>query len=489
MQKKIFFIFLTFSSILLLFISTTHASNDIKPYEGIIGIHTKAGGGCCSFDEIISLCQQKKIKILITNDYFLKKFDYGYFPFKKLFFTSYEKPCIFNYGTNEYLSDLAAIDQNTEDILILPGLDVIPFYYWTGAQKKNLTCNDAQKEIFVMGLDETKIIEKMPLLSVNKFSLMYTPDILPLFLLYFIPLILSIIIYKWGGAYKYIGSVIFIFSILLLFNNLPFRNSLYDQYHGDQGIGPYAELLNYVEKNNGITFWAHPEKRFLDREDIPNSKTLPYPEVLIESNYYNGFSAFYDNAENTLAKPGNMWDKILIDYCQSERKKPVWAIGETDISLENGNQKGLSNTRTSFLLDKPDRESLINALHNGKMYVTKSNGNYRLLLNKFTVFDKENAKETISGGKISAKEPEIFIEVSAFDNFDFGKIALETCVTLIRNGEVIKVFKGPTPLSISYKDESPLKGGLGYYRIYVESDDGNLLISNPIFVKFATTIK
>jgi len=56
-------------------------------------------------------------------------------------------------------------------------------------------------------------------------------------------------------------------------------------------------------------------------------------------------------------------------------------------------------------------------------------------------------------------------------------------VSLIRGGEVVKIFKGETPLAFNFVDQDyrPRKT---YYRLDVRSKGAGRLLSNPIFVNF-----
>ena len=46
-----------------------------------------------------------------------------------------------------------------------------------------------------------------------------------------------------------------ILFVLLLFDNHPFRSSLVDQYHGDRGIKPYQEVIDFAVSKGALVFW------------------------------------------------------------------------------------------------------------------------------------------------------------------------------------------------------------------------------------------
>jgi hypothetical protein len=59
--------------------------------------------------------------------------------------------------------------------------------------------------------------------------------------------------------------------------------------------------------------------------------------------------------------------------------------------------------------------------------------------------------------------------------------------TLIRNGEVIKEETASLPYYLRWRDVDVDRQGMVYYRIKAESGPTDMLLSNPVFVKFAGT--
>ena len=54
-------------------------------------------------------------------------------------------------------------------------------------------------------------------------------------------------------------------------------------------------------------------------------------------------------------------------------------------------------------------------------------------------------------------------------------------IRLIRNGEIIQEWKETLPVGKAYEDSS-FKEGVSYYRLEVQSGNGDLVATNPIFV-------
>ena len=105
-----------------------------------------------------------------------------------------------------------------------------------------------------------------------------------------------------------------VLSGLLAANNHPFKSSRFDAYHGDPGIEPYQEVIDYAQSKNAMVFWNHLEStNHVGKEGAMAFKTLPHPEDLILSKGFTGFQAvFSDNDQGAYACNAGSGD--FIDY-------------------------------------------------------------------------------------------------------------------------------------------------------------------------------
>jgi len=297
--------------------------------------------------------------------------------------------------------------------------------------------------------------------------------------LFFAVLVLAVFLIKWRGFYRIAGIVIFIWCVVSIANSNVFRSSPFDQYHGDQGITPYQHLIDYVDSKGGLTFWNYPETKSGVRQMAPIYVDTPsYPEVLEQARDYTGFAAIYgDNI--TVTEPGNIWDRVLIAYCDGRRNRPVWGISTADFHEEGGAGEKLGNFPTIFLVQEKSRKDVLKALRNGKMYASYQ-GNYlqSVRLDEFSVCSSEGEKKGISGDEITLKEnPRIRIFLSAAEASE-----KKVRVRLIRSGELIETFEGTLPMQIYYEDRCFQPGEKVYYRMDMQGQ--GKIVSNPIFVAF-----
>ncbi|MBI3008691.1 MAG: hypothetical protein HYY56_04160, partial [Candidatus Omnitrophica bacterium] len=279
---------------------------------GVIHLHTVVSGGTKTVNEYAQMAEERGIGIVIITDHDNSKYEYG-IGLKKIFKKVVEEDSVLKFGIDKYLGLIKHAGEKNPDVMVIDGVESLPFYYWTGSYfKKNLTLNNRDKHMLVIGLDNPEDYKYMPLIA----------------------------------------------------NGL----ARYDQYHGENYVLPYQDLINYVHKKGGLTFWAHPE-----HEEVVNVKwvravTKPYYEDLLRTDGYTGFSVFYEGY-NKIGKPGGIWDRVLMEYCSGKRKKPVWAIGELD---DHGmGDRDLIDVMTIFLMKGKNHKEVLDALREGRVYAVR----------------------------------------------------------------------------------------------------------------------
>ena len=231
---------------------------------GVIHLHTVVSGGTKTVNEYAQMAEERGIGIVIITDHDNAKYEYG-IGLKKIFKKVVEEDSVLKFGIDKYLGLIKDAGERNPDVMVIDGVESFPFYYWTGSYfKKNLTLNNRDKHMLVIGLDNPEDYKYMPLIV--------------------------------NGIARY------------------------DQYHGENYVLPYQDLINYVNKKGGLTFWAHPE-----HEEVVNVKgvravTKPYYEDLLRTDGYTGFSVFYEGY-NKIGRPGGIWDKVLMEYCSGKTLK------------------------------------------------------------------------------------------------------------------------------------------------------------------------
>lgn len=275
-------------------------------------------------------------------------------------------------------------------------------------------------------------------------------------------------------------------SIVLIIN-YPFKYLSFDGYK-DYGEFPYQNMIDYVDKINKKNFseilviWAHPDAPNWTKEKLLKenklfkifTKTEKYSQSLLSTYNYDGFSIFAEGYKET-GKIGNIWDKVLLEYCLGLREKPVWCFAEVDYSK---NSNDLYVRKNILFVEKKDYVSVMNAYKKGRFYALWRNAEKELELHNFSFSNKtQNAKfgeEIIFDSELKIKGTIKFSDNSQ------QKIK----IYIIRNGSVIKLIETTTPYNLDFTD-LPEFGNKGkvYYRIFIESKYPHMIATNPVFVR------
>jgi len=453
---------------------------EYQQVAGLIDTRTTFSDGDKSLEELVKLAKERGFYVLFVNDHDRMVMEYGLYPFRNIFRKRVEKVSILKIGANKYIEEINKVSQEYPEMIIIAGVESSPFYYWTGSPlNKNLTAHNWEKHLLVMELETPEDYKNLPILHSN-LSTRYLERLLPGTSIFLIPIILGIVVMKWKGPYRLAGIAVIILSFLAIMNYHPFKSSLFDPYHGDQGILPYQELIDYVNERGGMTFWNHPETRSGIRKLNPiNLHTPPYPDHLLRSQNYTGFAALYgDNI--TITEPGREWDTTLQEYCRGKRKRPAWGISAGDYHSEKGDPLG--TYATVFLIKNKTKKEILDALKRGRMYACRRSLDSRISLDEFSVGDPATGLKGTMGEEVLCKDdPLVKLRISAQD----GK-KHNIRVRIVRNGQLIYSMKGTTPFEANIEDNSFAPGKKIYYRMDMRGG-GATVVSNPIFVKFASS--
>lgn len=492
------FVLIVFTCLFLsdsnLFVNICYAEQ-YKLIPSVIHIHTTMGNGENTPEEIVELARESGIKVVIFTDHDTMKWTYGIPPLKKIIQKVVEQNSILKYGAANYINTIEELNKKYPDMVLIHGTESIPFYYWQGSFfKKNLALVKGNEHILVLGLENPSDYEDLPSVG-NGFPGVYSIEgffkLWPVsfFLLGWCLISLSKKPFSMKHGHssskepgKVLGIICFFVGAVFFVNNFPFKTPLYDQYHGEQGVGPYQYLIDHANHNGALTFWAHPEVEKAMEQDGINIISASYEEDLLNTFDYTGIAVFSEGMRH-VGPPGGIWDKLLLQYCAGMRERPVWVIGEVDYK---GHGFSIDETQTVFLLKKKSNEEILYALATGKMYAAMGDANM-LSLNSFVVEDSKSGKLAFMGDEIVLTgKPRIRIVItvdkthksSAYKKRSFN-------IDLIRNGTVIKTFEANDSIDIAYDDDYYNPDEKIYYRLAVDTSYlFRGIVTNPIFVTF-----
>lgn len=400
------FIFLFF----LFYISRSFAF-EYKVVRGIIDIHSNISDGLYSLERTTELAGERGLSVLIFTDSALRKWEYGLWPLRNLIRKTFQEDSVLRLGVEKYFKKFTILKKKFPELVLIPGLEVSPFYYWKGNPlSKNFSINDYHKRFLVMGLSE-KDYQNLPIVG-NR-----------------------------GFGY--------------------FSLSRFDQYHGQQGIGPYQDLIDYVNQKGGLVFWAHLEMTSLQRYKGIQTYSPPHSEDLFLSQDYTGFGVTF-TSKLKVTEVGRAWDRVLLEYIEGARKRPVWIIGSLHY---DGSSRRADTVETLFFVKDNEDQDILDALREGRMYVRFDSPGPSIVLKEFSIenLGADSVQITIKGTQLPFSEP--------------------IKVELISNGKLIKSFyKSGNEWTILTQDNLFPQEQKQYYRLRI-SKGRSIILSNPIFIE------
>lgn len=404
--------------------------NPFKHVAGAIHIQTPVSGGKRTFSDYLQLARQNDIGIMVVTDHDTQKYQYGLWPLRGLIKKTVDEPSVFKYGVDNYFKLIQQANSLANDIILIDGVESIPFYYWSGSYfRDTLALNDRGKHILVVGMNDVNAYKNLPLIGNGK--------------------------------------------------------SRFNQYDGPQAYAPYQDLIDYVNSKGGLTFWAHPEAKESKSTQKIIVNTLAYPECVKATTNYTGFGVFWEGYQK-IGLPNGTWDEVLKEYADGRRANPAWAIGEID----DYGDKDLSRLVTIFMLKEKTYKAAIGALKTGKTYtVLRAKDSPPPMLDDFCIYHTAQPTIAYSGDElVTSSTPTIRIKVSFKNggNRTEKSPKMKATLKVIRHGKVIKEVNQALPITLNFKDNyKPTRPGERiYYRLEVIDEKNGRLISNPIFVKF-----
>jgi hypothetical protein len=443
---------------------------------GLMDLRTTFSDGSHSPEDLVALARLRGFRVLFFNDHHRIKLSYGVPPFRSLFKYSKEYPSIMTHSPQAYLDEISRLSRMFPDIILVPGSIISPFYYWSGSWiNGDLTVHGYDRKILAFNLTSSEDYEKVPEVE-SGFSLKHTGKRLPGLLLFIIPWAVGLLLaVKWKGKPRLTGLLILILASLAILDYNSFKGSAFTPYKGDQGISPFQETLNYIHGRGGFAFWNYPEQRSGVRKHGPvNVSTLPYPEVILESRNYTGFSAIYGD-HITATDPGKHWDQVLREYCEGKREKPVWGISTADFHEDGRLGLKLGAFPTTFLVKEFSKAGVFDAIRKGRMYCSRGDGRSWPQLDYFSVVAPNGDHARMGETLTTDGFPLIRFGVSFRGD---EKVAMT--IHVIRGGSLLRSVSGETPLEFELLDEGAPMGRMTHYRLV---DSRKHLTSNPIFVK------
>jgi hypothetical protein len=463
----------------------------VERVHAVVHVHSDLTTGDFSLEGLVGLADAQKVDALLLAENYLARVEYSLPPFRALTRVSREERSVAA-APERYLARVAEVRARLPHVLLLPGVEVVPHYHWTGSPLAlDMTVHDVQKNLLVFGVTDPAALRSLPVAgnaAAGRYTLQSALDALPVLLL----LPGAVLLARARPVRRRLGRGAFMverrrpwarglalcgLGTLALVRGWPFTVDAPPPGE-DAGAAPYQALIDHVDRLGGATVWSFPEARDIGEQRVGPVRvgwlTEPYADDLLRTFRYTAFGAVYEDT-STFELPGGGWDRLLAEYARGERSRPAWALGESGFhGLTAGKQIG--PIQTVFLAAERSEAAVLDALRAGRMYAMRRTPELGFDLSEFTA----TAGGASAGMGQTLRTPagtplEVRIAIDASDG-----AAHDVRVSLVRNGRLAVLERAATPYRTVYRettDGSPI-----VLRVEARGAQQRVL-GNPIFVR------
>ncbi len=475
----------------------------LRPLLATFHVHSTASTGGMSLDSLADRAEALGLDAILLADNFALRYEYGLPPLRGVLRGVMTFPSVVGYGVDRYLEEVAEVQARHPRVVLMPGVEVAPHYYWTGSLLGgDLTMHNSQRNVIVLGLSRAEDYASLPV-SGNPASYRWgwesagslAPGLL------FVPaawlwrkrtyrkLRVGVVRYQKVTRYRWGALALAGAAVVLLVQAWPLGQPAFSNYEDDLGYQPYQALIDTVAVRGGMTIWSMPDARDFQTKTFGGlgtvtSKTEPYPEALLTTQGYVGFGGLYED-NRTAHRPGGEWDRAIALYLAGQRPASPVLLGELGYHGPGHDTKELDRVLTVFWVRDQTSEAILEALQAGRAYaVHRYHKDFGFRLDALEVEAEQGSQRAGPGETLrleSVQPLDIRVRVSATDHR-----AHPVTVSLIRSGHVVARLSGSTPFDQRYLGDFPEGESAVAYRVEVNGE-GEVL-SNPVFVRFGTRL-
>jgi len=466
-----------------------HAAQSYERLAAIVHVHSDLSSGEFPLEELTDMAERRGLGAVLLSENYLDRVEYSLPPFRALTRVTEESRSVHG-RLGEYFARVAQARAARPGVLILPGVEVMPHYFWTGSPfTLAMAVHGTQKNLLVWGLDRAAL-EGLPVIgntSAGVVGLQSVLDALPgLLILPGVvllarprtrrrPLGRAVVIVRRRAWLP--GLILVALGVTALARAWPFTQPLYPSWT-DPGSAPFQDLIDYVERRGGVSVWSLLEAADAGERAVGPVRvswaTEPYPDDLLKTFGYTAFGAVYEETTR-VERPGEGWDRLLGEYVTGERTRVPWALAEAAFH-EHSAGKSVGPIQTVFLVRERTDAGVLEALRAGRMYALQRGRDTGLALTEFVA--AAGGASAISGETLRAA-PGAALELTAAVETVEPRAA-DVRVTLVRNGSVIAAWNGSTPFRATHREA--WDGRPVVFRLEARGG-GARLLSNPIFVR------
>jgi hypothetical protein len=298
--------------------------------------HTIYSDGCRTPEDVLALARLEGMAILSYNDH-----REGGVCFRKnlcLPINGIERA-----GYEAYFEHLEKIKGNSDDVIVIYGAEVIPYFYNVG-KPPNFTIFAENFHFTVYDVHDPKVFWDMP---ARREMRSLKPEPLP-------------------------------------------------------GLRPYQEFVDYVVEHGGIVHAVHVESSQDDRYGPAHFISAGPVNHVYELKGLTGFSILPEGYHYRAGGPGGFWDAALNEYLLGARGHALWAMGDSDYHC---GAAGLARATTLFYMKEFTEAEVYRCLREGRMVALMGESFQDSFVSEFSVSDRAGAKPIMFGEEVQVSGP------------------------------------------------------------------------------------
>jgi len=238
-----------------------------RPFVAAIHVHSTFSNGNRSVEEIARRASEREVEVVVLTDSLLTEVTYGIWPLDRLGIPGLNRrhrPGVLDHGVARYWKAIDEARRRFPDVLIVPGVEAAPSYYWRGSPWGGLSLHDFDRHLWIAGLQASDV-ERLPVIGNETWSNTRVSwhRVWP-------PLIVigaGIAALRWPGRRRRLAlsmaAVLIVLGLAWVWNNYPFGDVTLP-HRGRHDPEPFQRLIDFVGERGGVIYWSYPEATYPD---------------------------------------------------------------------------------------------------------------------------------------------------------------------------------------------------------------------------------